>query len=71
MAFESKVLKLAESVGIDGAYFTYSSLFIPFSSVSLPGMLELKKFLALYSEIFPGKPMVTLGDEVFRVDFAA
>lgn len=69
MAFEKKVLELAESVGIVDAYFAWGSLFIPYSNISLPGMSELKKFLALYSETFRGKPLVTLGDEEIAIDF--
>jgi len=69
MAFEKRVLGLAESVGINDAYFAYGSLFIPFSSISLPSMSELKNFLALYPETFPGKPRVTLGAEEIAIDF--
>lgn len=69
MAFEKRILGLAESVGIVDAYFAYGSLFIPISSISLPSMSELKKFFALYTEIFPGKPRVTLGAEEIAVDF--
>lgn len=69
MAFEKRVLELAESVGISNAYFAYGSLFIPFSSISLPAMSELKKFIALYPEYFRGKPRVTLGAEEIAIDF--
>ena len=69
MAFEKRVLELAESVGINDAYFAYGSLFIPFSNTSLPAMSELKKFLAQYTQTFRGKTLVTLGDEEVVVAF--
>lgn len=71
MAFEKKVLELAEDVGIRGAYFAYGTLFVPFEAVSLPAMSELKNFLALYPETFPGKARVTLGADEVAVDFIA
>lgn len=69
MSFEKRVLELARSVGISNAYFAYGSLFIPFSSISLPAMPELKRFIALYPEDFRGKPRVTLGAEEIAIDF--
>lgn len=69
MAFEKKVLELAESVGIENAYFAYGSLFIPFSSVSLPGMTEIKRFISGYAENFYGRTQVSIGDEEISVDF--
>ena len=69
MAFEKKVLALAESVGINDAYFAYGSLFIPFASISLPGMQEIKRFVRDYSEQFNGRAQVTLGAEEISVDF--
>lgn len=69
MSFEKRVLELAESVGISNAYFAWGSMFIPFESVSLPAMTELKRFLALYPEDFRGKPRVTLGAEEIAIDF--
>lgn len=47
MAFEKRVLELAESVGIANAYFAYGSLFIPFDSVSLPAMLSRVKLCGI------------------------
>lgn len=69
MSFEKRILEMAESVGINDAYFAYGSLFIPFSNISLPGMQEIKKFLCEYSLNFCGKAQVTIGDEEIVVDF--
>lgn len=69
MAFEKKVLALAESVGINDAYFAYGSLFIPLSSISLPGMQEIKRFVSGYSEQFNGRAQVSLCSDEIAVDF--
>lgn len=69
MSFEKRVLELAESVGISDAYFAYGSMFIPFTSVSLPSMHEIKKFMRGYAENFNGRVQVSIGDEEFAVDF--
>lgn len=69
MSYEKGVLKLAKSVGLRGAYFSCGTMFVSPDTVSLPGMPELKKFLAQYRLAFPGKTLVTIGAEEIAVDF--
>lgn len=70
MSFEKRVLELADDVGLRSAYFAYGTMFVPYDTIST-SMQELKNFMALYPETFPGKTRVTLGAEEVAVDFVS
>jgi hypothetical protein len=66
MAFEKKVLELAETFGIENSYFAYGTLFV---SPDCATKFAISEFAKAYSEVFFGRAEVTYGKEEIAIDF--
>lgn len=66
MSSEKRVLELAESIGIENAYFSYGTLFAS-PDCAPPNML--REFVKAYASAFVGSAEVTKGREEIAIDF--